>query len=43
MSLINFLDSRLTMDDGIAEAVETLEPENLSKLSNDKINIGQQV
>ena len=31
------------MDDGIAEAVETLNPENFSNLSRDKIKGVQQV
>ena len=40
LSLRNFLEECLTMDDGMAEAVETLKPENFSK---DKIKGVHQV
>ena len=43
LSLRNFLEEHLTMDDGVAEAVETLKPENFSNLSRDKIKGVQQV
>ena len=43
LSLRNFLEECLTMDDGVAEAVETLKPENFSNLSRDKIKGVQQV
>ena len=42
-SLRNFLEDRLTMDDGLAEAVETLKPEKFSNLSWDKMKGVQQV
>ena len=42
-SLRNFLEDCLIMDDGIAEAVETLKPEKFANLSNDKIKAVQQV
>ena len=42
-SLRNFLEDRLIMDDGIAEAVETLKPEKFANLSKDKIKAVQQV
>ena len=41
--LRNFLEDCLIMDDGIAEAVETLKPEKFSNLSKDKIEELHQV